>query len=104
MYKRKKKRQKINLASLVALSLDVPKFFLCLFDFIVSLTGSIVGQFIQICVSGHVLATFHASLVELGLEVGRGSGTNFVSGDVLSVYVERLEGELGGNLFQTVVS
>lgn len=45
----------------------------------------IVSQFIQICVSGYLLAIFHASLVELGLEVGRSSGTKLISGHVLSV-------------------
>jgi len=54
---------------------------------------------LQICVSGHVLATFHASLVELGLGVVRGSGPKFASGDVLTVGRERLEGGVRRNLF-----
>lgn len=46
---------------------------------------SILVWRLQVCVSGDVLATFHVSLVELGLGVVRGGGTKFSSDDVLRV-------------------
>lgn len=83
-YIKEKKKAKNQFGIISSLS-GYAQILPCLFNSIFSLTGGTVCQFIQICVSAHVLATFYVSLVEMGLEAGRRSGTKFAYGDVLSV-------------------